>query len=282
MMLVVCFCVYRAGSFPREGTGWGWSLEPPGSSGPWQGQWAAAPGTPHPRVFASWSGGSVCSHGEHRWAGSPWHTCSRDRARAHRQGPGASEAAQPSGLAAGASSRPARGPRPPRAQRQVQGLATSHPVPQPWPLDAGAGPRLRRPRAGHTLPLPSAPRPARLPTGPAVPAPSPACCRGRGRKWGWGGGGERVWAREHTSGNVRLTFWFSNTETSLPVARVPDVLSKAPSLGRLWDTGCPSKSAWPPSFWSCIRGVWLPGFGKLHNPGRALRPRLPPWHSPSP
>lgn len=90
--------------------------------------------------------------------------------------------------------------------------------------------------------------------------------RGRGRKWGWGEGS--MWGGVgNTQAKSGLTFWFSNPESSLPVARVPDVLSKAPSLGRLWDTGYPSKSAWPPSFWRCTWGVWLPGFRKLHNPG---------------
>ena len=57
-----------------------------------------------------------------------------------------------------------------------------------------------------------------------------ACGRGRGTHKG------------HRWGHV---FGFPNPETRLPVARVPDVLSKAPSLGRPWDPDYPSKPAWP-------------------------------------
>lgn len=44
-MKVVCSSVYKAGSFPREGPGWGLSLGTP-PAGHWQGQWAPAPGAP--------------------------------------------------------------------------------------------------------------------------------------------------------------------------------------------------------------------------------------------
>lgn len=78
-----------------------------------------------------------------------------------------------------------------------------------------------------------------------------------------------------------LTFWFSNPETSLPVARVPDVLSKAPSLGRPWDTGCPSKSACPPPFGAAHGGSGSLASGSYTILASALRPHLPPWRSPS-
>lgn len=78
-----------------------------------------------------------------------------------------------------------------------------------------------------------------------------------------------------------LTFWFSNPESSLPVARVPDVLSKAPSLGRLWDTGYPSKSAWPPPFGAAHGGSGSLASGSCTTLAHALRPHLPPWHGPS-
>lgn len=77
------------------------------------------------------------------------------------------------------------------------------------------------------------------------------------------------------------TFWFSNPGPSLPVARVPDVLSKAPSLGRLRDTGSPSKSAWPPPSGAAHGGSGSLASGSCTTLARAPRPHVPPWHGPS-
>ena len=131
MVVVVCSCVYEAGSFPREETGWGLSLRAPqGPAGPWQGQWAAAPGTapPPPGVCALLPGlgALVCFHTNHRWIRQPpctpagWgtpHSGSHAKAKC-QAGP-----AHPSGLGAGVSSQAECGPMP-----------SQHPAP-----DAGAG-----------------------------------------------------------------------------------------------------------------------------------------------
>lgn len=74
---------------------------------------------------------------------------------------------------------------------------------------------------------------------------------------GRGGGVEHTVAMSGPTG-------FPNPETSLRMAGVPDVLSKAPSLGSPRD-GYSSKSAWP-SLALC--GGLAPCFGKLHNPGQ--------------
>lgn len=78
-----------------------------------------------------------------------------------------------------------------------------------------------------------------------------------------------------------------NPETSLRLAPVPDVLSKAPSLGRPWDPGCPFKSAWPAPFGTARGGgsgspLWevtqpwpVPG-GPICNPGTAPPASQPP------
>lgn len=47
------------------------------------------------------------------------------------------------------------------------------------------------------------------------------------------------------SGEVGTNFGFTNPETSLRMARVPDVLSKAPSLGSPWDGTLQSQPAPP-------------------------------------
>lgn len=78
-----------------------------------------------------------------------------------------------------------------------------------------------------------------------------------------------------------LTFWFSNPETSLPVARVPDVLSKAPSPGRLWDQATLQSLPGPPPFGAAHGGSGSLASGSCTTPACALRPHLPPWHGPS-
>ena len=149
------------------------------------------------------------------------------------------------------------------------------------------GPGMAATRLSHYLPLLNQAAPVReeswravLGRAQAIPSsprkdqhtglvwPRPRLQSSRGGKRGWGE--SSVWAGVENTQVAKsgLTFWFSNPETSLPVAHVPDVLSKALSLGRPWDTGYPSKSACPPFFWCCTWGVWLPGFRKLHNPGQ--------------
>lgn len=93
----------------------------------------------------------------------------------------------------------------------------------------------------------------RTPGKGSYPSPGPVGSVGRGR----GGGVEHTVAKSGLTG-------FSNRETSLRMARVPDVLSKTRSLGSPWD-GYSSKSAWP-SLALC--GGLAPCFGKLHNPGQ--------------
>lgn len=138
-MVVVYSCVYKAGSFPREGTGWGLSLgAPQGPAGHWQGQWVAAPGTAPPTpeyvlCFLEWgplfvstpttdgSGGLLA----HLQAGGP-HT------QTHMQGPSARQGQCT--LQVWVQVFPPRLSVAPcllSTQRQMQGLANSHPVPQP-------------------------------------------------------------------------------------------------------------------------------------------------------
>ena len=69
------------------------------------------------------------------------------------------------------------------------------------------------------------------------------------------------------------------------VASVPDVLSKALSLGRPWDPGYPSKPAWPPlpfsAAWAGGGGFGSLAAGSCTTLVSALRPHLPPSYSPS-
>lgn len=68
-----------------------------------------------------------------------------------------------------------------------------------------------------------------------------------GGGWGWGGQSEEpVGGNGNTQvATLELTFWFfdSRNQFSLLADRAPDVLSKAPRLGRPWDPDYPSKPA---------------------------------------
>lgn len=216
----------------------------PGSHSHWQGQWAAAPGTPTRSVcFASGSGALFVPAAQLEQAAS-LHTCrTAVRLRLTRQGP--CWQAVP-GLPAGASS----GSRSDAAQSS----ALSTDMGQLWlhepqtACQAGGGQWGR----GHGGRCCQSPR--EDPREGLIPHPWACWQRGKGQRWGCG---------TH-SGKVRTNFGFSNPETSLRMARVPDVLLKAHSLGSPWD-GYSSKSAWP-SLALC--GGLAPCFGKLHNPGQ--------------
>lgn len=160
IMVVVFVCVYKAGSFPREGTGWGLSLGvPQGPAGCRQGQWAPAPGTPLPPAlstgFASWSPGRVCSRTNSSWPRpSPCTPAGRGPTRGlTRRGPVPARPAHPSALAADASSGQSVSPRPLGAQRQVQGPASSHPVPRRTGSASAQGLGAGDARLSHHLPL---------------------------------------------------------------------------------------------------------------------------------
>lgn len=294
-MVVVFVCVYKAGSFPREGTGWGLSLgAPQGPAGCWRGQWAPAPGTPLPLAlstgFASWSPGRVCSRTNSSWPRPPPCTpAGRGPSRGlTRSGPVLVRPVHPSALGADASSGQSVSPRPLGAQRQVQGPASSHPVPRPWLPKHG---KCICPGSGRgrrwAFPPPPLASLARLMEGPlregmwrrVGPSEGSArgagwtphvvfgACRGRGGK----GGGERGaggQGREHTSGKGGMNLLVFQSRAGFASRPCSRCSFKSSQSGEAAGHRLPFKVGLaPPSFWRCTRGVWLPGFRKLHNPG---------------
>lgn len=97
-------------------------------------------------------------------------------------------------------------------------------------------------------------------SGPQGRVCTPPLVGSLGRGSGGGGGGG-----EHTVGKSGLTSRFFESRDWFELARVPDVLSKAPSLGRPWDR-LPFKVNLAPSFACCTWGGLAPCLGTLHNP----------------
>lgn len=175
------------------------------------------------------------------------------------------------------------------------------PSPRPWLPARGAvspGARAGRPPCLPPPPLAQSswggglceedmgellPEPMRGPQGGQTEGPGTGLeWRDPRRQLGKGQGGGRVWAGVGSAQREpELPVWFCESRgrfVAHPCSRCP---SKAPSLGRPWDPGCPLKSAWPAPFGTVRGGVWLPALVSYTTLASALRPHLQAWHSPS-